>query len=61
MPLYTITASREIYYEFNIEADSEAEAIQEMNRIELSENAEDYAYDWFPLEVTEINEEEVVS
>ena len=61
MPLYTITASREIYYEFNIEADSEAEAIQEMNRIELSENAEDYAYDWFPLEVTEINEEEVVA
>ena len=60
MPLYTIIASREIYYEFNIEADSEAEAIQEMNRIELSENAEDYAYDWFPLEVTEINEEEVV-
>jgi hypothetical protein len=61
MPLYTIIASREIYYEFNIEADSEAEAMQEMNRIEVSENAEDYAYDWFPLEVTEINEEEVVA
>ena len=29
-----------------------------MNRIELSENVEDYAYDWYPLEVTEIEEEE---
>lgn len=61
MPLYTMIASREVFYEFNIEAESEAEAIEEMHRIELSENAEDYAYDWFPLEVTEINEEEVVA
>lgn len=61
MPLYTILATRETYYEFEIEADSEAEAIQEMNRIELSENAENYAYEWFPLEVTDINEEEVVA
>jgi hypothetical protein len=57
MTKYTIEASREIYYEFVIEADSEAEAIKEMNRIELSENVEDYAYDWFPLEVTEIEEQ----
>jgi hypothetical protein len=57
MTKYTIEASREIYYEFVIEADSEAEAIEEMNRIELSENVEDYAYDWFPLEVTEIEEQ----
>lgn len=57
MTKYTIEASREIYYEFVIEADSETEAIKEMNRIELSENVEDYAYDWFPLEVTEIEEQ----
>jgi hypothetical protein len=57
MTKYTITASREIYYEFIIEADSEAQAIEEMNRIELSENVEEYAYDWFPLEVTEIEEQ----
>ena len=57
MTKYTREASREIYYEFVIEADSETEAIKEMNRIELSENVEDYAYDWFPLEVTEIEEQ----
>jgi hypothetical protein len=58
MPLYTIIASRETIYEFNFEADSEEEAIEEMNRIELNEDVEEYAYDWYPLEVTEINEEE---
>jgi hypothetical protein len=58
MTLYTIIATRETIYEFNIEADSEAEAIEEMNRIELNEDVEEYAYDWYPLEVTEINEEE---
>jgi hypothetical protein len=58
MTLYTIIASRETIYEFNIEADSESEAIEEMNRIELNEDVEEYAYDWYPLEVTEINEEE---
>jgi hypothetical protein len=58
MPLYRITATRETHYEFDIEANSEAEAIEEMNRRELSENVEEYAYDWFPLEITDIEEEE---
>jgi hypothetical protein len=58
MSLYRITATREIHYEFEIEAESEQEALDEMNRIELSENVEDYAYDWYPLEVTDIEEEE---
>jgi hypothetical protein len=58
MPLYTIIAKRETLYEFNFEVDSEEEAIEEMNRIELNEDVEEYAYDWYPLEVTEINEEE---
>ena len=57
MPKYNIIASRKTYYEFSIEADTEAQALEEMNRIELSENAEDYAYDWYPLEVDEIGEE----
>jgi hypothetical protein len=60
MPLYTIIATREVQYEFNFEADSEEEAIAEMNRIELNEDVEEYAYDWYPLEVTEISEEETV-
>ena len=58
MPLYRITATRETRYEVDIEAETEKEALDEMNRIELSENAEDYAYDWYPLEVTDIVEEE---
>lgn len=57
MPTYNITAKRETLYEFTIEADTEEEAIEEINRIELSENVEDYAYDWFPLEVEDIEEE----
>ena len=61
MPLYTIIASREVLYEFNFEADDEASAIEEVNRIELNEDIEEYAYDWYPLEITEINEEETVA
>lgn len=57
MPTYNITAKRETLYEFTIEADTEEEAIEEINRIELSEDVEDYAYDWFPLEVEDIEEE----
>ena len=58
MPLYRITATRETHYEFEIAAETEKEALDELNRIELSENVEDYAYDWYPLEVTDIEEEE---
>lgn len=61
MPLYTIIAMREVHYEFNIEAQDEASAIEEINRIELSEDVEEYAYDWYPLEITEIEEEEELS
>ena len=60
MPLYTIIAMREVHYEFNIEAEDEASAIEEINRIELNEDVEEYAYDWYPLEITEIEEEETV-
>jgi hypothetical protein len=56
MPLYTIIAKRETIYEFNFEAEDEASAIAEVNRIELTEDVEEYAYDWYPLEVTEIEE-----
>jgi hypothetical protein len=58
MPQYKISAKRETYYDFEIEADSEAEALEEINRIELTEDVEDYAIDWYPLEITEIDEEE---
>ena len=58
MSIYKITATRETYYDFEIEADSEQEALEEINRIELNENVEDYAIDWYPLEITDIEEEE---
>ena len=61
MTLYTIIATRETQYEFSIEADSEAEAISEVNRIELNEDIEEYAYDWYPLEITDIEEEEEIA
>lgn len=51
MPKYTILAKREIRYEFIIEAESEEEALEEINRIEISEDVEEYAYSWNPLEV----------
>ena len=58
MPKYVIIAKRETLYEFEIEANSEEEAIEEMNRIELSEDVEEYAYKWYPLETTKIEEQE---
>ena len=61
MPLYTILADRKVSYEFVIEAGSESEAIQEMQRIDTSENAEDFAYDWASLEITDIETDEFVN
>ena len=56
MPKYMINAYREIYYSFEAEADNVDNAIEQMRSIELTENVEDYAYDWYPLELDEINE-----
>jgi hypothetical protein len=61
MTLYTITAKRETNYEFEIEADTPEEAIAEMQRIELEEDVESYAYDWYPLEIEVIEEEELLT
>ena len=56
MAKYTITAKREIFYEFEIEANSKDEALDEIKRIEISEDIEQYAYEWFPLDVDMIEE-----
>jgi hypothetical protein len=58
MPLFDITATRETVYQFEIEAETEAQALEEINRIELNENVEDYAIDWYPLEITDVEEAE---
>ena len=60
MTKYMINAYREIYYSFEVEADNVDNAIEQMRTIELTENVEDYAYDWYPLEVDEINELETI-
>lgn len=56
--LYTITATRQIYYEFEIEANSHGEAIAEVGKRELQDDVETYAYDWLPLEIIDITEGE---
>ncbi len=56
MSKFIILAKRETLYEFQIEAETENEALDEMERIESAEDVEDYAYQWFPLEVSEIQE-----
>lgn len=58
MPKYIVGATREVYYEFEIEAEDEGAVYLEVNRIELEEDVEKYAYDWMPLEVNDIEEEE---
>ena len=58
MPTYTITATRETIYEFEIEAETAEEAEDQVRQIELTDEVENYAYDWYPLDITSIEEEE---
>lgn len=58
MPLYTILATKEVYYEFVIEADDEPQALDEFNSIELSGDIDKYEIDSYPLEITDIEVEE---
>jgi hypothetical protein len=54
MTLYTIIAKRTVHYEIPVTANSEQEAIEEMNRREIAEDIEEYAYDWSAFEIVEI-------
>ena len=60
MAKYTINAYRETYYSFDVEAEDVDKAIEQMRTIELTDNVETYAYDWYPLEVDEITELETI-
>jgi hypothetical protein len=60
MPMYRIEATRETVYEFEIEATDEHDAEDQMHNLELTGDIETYAYDWYPLEVQSIEEEEEV-
>jgi hypothetical protein len=56
MTKYTINASRKIHYLFEVEANNANEAIDEMNRIDISENAEDFSFEWEAFDIAEIKE-----
>lgn len=57
MATYKITATRETYYEYEVEANSEEEAYLAAQDMELTEpDMEIYAYDWFPLDIKEVEE-----
>lgn len=56
MTTYKVLASREVYYEFEVEADSEEQAQDIVQSIEQEEDIEKYAYDWWPLESFDFEE-----
>ncbi len=58
MPKYTVIATRETYYEFEVEAADELDAEDQVRQLELEGDIETYAYDWYPLEVESVEEEE---
>jgi hypothetical protein len=51
VPKFKLLASREVFYEFEIDSDSPENAEILMNEIALNEDIEKYAYDWAPLEI----------
>jgi hypothetical protein len=58
MPLYTILATREVKFEFPIEADNEAEALEKIKLIDTSQDENEYAYEYSAFQVTDIEVEE---
>ncbi len=56
--MFKIEATRETQYDFEIEAETEEDALAEIERIERDEDVEVYAIDWYPLEIQSIEEEE---
>jgi hypothetical protein len=54
MPQFTIFATRETKYEFPIDADTEAEAMEKMELIDISQDADEYAYEYSAFTVTAI-------
>lgn len=58
MPRYTVTATRETYYEFEVEAADEMEAEDQVRQLELEGDIESYAVDWYPIETMDVEEVE---
>jgi hypothetical protein len=58
MPRYTVTATRETYYEFEVEAIDEADAEDQVSQLELEGDIEEYAVDWYPIQTMDVEEVE---
>jgi hypothetical protein len=58
MPRYTVTATRETYYEFEVEAIDEADAEDQVHQLELEGDIEEYAVDWYPIQTMDVEEVE---
>lgn len=56
MPYFKIVAKREVYAEFEIEAESAEQAEHMVQMGEFNGPEEDYYYDWFPWEFDEVLE-----
>ena len=56
MPLYKITAKREVFYDIQIEANNQKDALDEVERIDNNEDIEEYAIEFQPLELLEIEQ-----
>jgi hypothetical protein len=51
MPKFKILASREVFYEFEIEAGTKELAEQALKELVQQDQIDKYAYDYAPLEV----------
>jgi hypothetical protein len=58
MPKYTVTATRETYYEFEVEAADELDAEDQARQLEIEGDIEEYAIDWYPIEIESVEEHE---
>jgi hypothetical protein len=58
MPRYTVSATRETNYEFEIEALDEMDAEDQVRQLEIEGDIEEYAIDWYPIEVESVEEQE---
>jgi len=57
MPNYLITGKRETIYEFEIEAEDVDSAIAQIEAMQMTDEVEQYAIDWYPIEIDEVEEE----
>ena len=58
MTIYNIRATREVLYEFSVQADHERGALEEFAIIGQGGTMEQFAYAWGEIKITEIEEEE---